>query len=113
MQSSSVSLKKRAASRDRTFWQEIVKEFTSSNEKAKDFCESRDIKLGTLSHWRGVFKKENTIQANKFIEVKVTQSDKTPINFTIECPGGHKIIFGAIALEEAKNMLKLLGIIAC
>jgi len=114
MQSSAITpLKKRAASRDRNFWKETVKEFDTGNEKARDFCARRDINLGTMSYWRGVFKKEKNLQRDKFIEVKVTQAAKTPDNFTIECPGGHKIIFGNIKLEEVTSILKLLGLIAC
>ena len=111
--SSTIVFKNRAANRDKNSWQETVKEFETSNEGVKDFCERRNIKLGTLSHWRGVFKKEKNIQSSKFLEIKVRQTDKAQNNFTIECPSGHKIIFSDIKLEEAERMLKLLGLIAC
>ena len=113
MQTITIPGKKRAASRDRNYWEEIVKIFASSNESAKDFCSRRDINLGTLSHWRGVFKKEKATLGHQFIEMKVVSPHKTSSNFTIECPSGHKIVLENIALEEAKSIFKLLGLISC
>jgi hypothetical protein len=100
----------KAANRDKSQWREIVTQWQKSNEHPKDFCAKVGINVGTLAHWRGVFKKENKPQENKFIEVKVMPTAQALERCVIECPTGHKIVFTA-SLEEIKTVFKLLGLI--
>jgi hypothetical protein len=50
---------------------ELIASWENSNESQKDFCMRMIIKLGTFSHWRGVFAKENQKSENKFIGLQV------------------------------------------
>jgi hypothetical protein len=103
----------RAVNRDRNYWREVIDVWKESNERPKNFCERMNIKIGTFSHWRGVFAKENRSKENKFIPLEIiSPAINKQESFAIECPSGHKIVFSsAIKSDQAQQIFKLLGLI--
>lgn len=101
----------RSPHRNKEYWRDKVEEWERSNESQKVFCTRLGIKVGTFTHWRGVFsKKEKQHTANKFIAVKVAPSiTRQPEKLTIELPSGHKIIMPLI-IEEMEKVFNLLGL---
>ena len=103
----------RAPNRDKNYWQEVIAAWQKSNEHPTDFCARMNIKIGTFTHWRGIFTKENKKRENKFIALQVTSPIQAKLeHFMIECPSGHKVVFAsAIKTEQAQQIFKLLGLI--
>jgi hypothetical protein len=96
---------KKAASRNKGYWREIVTTWQKSNDHPKDFCAKMNIKPGTFNYWRGIFKKES-----KFIEVEITPPASHLEQFIIECPSGHKVILTSVSeIDQAQAIFKLLG----
>ena len=104
----------RAASHDKNYWREMIEVWKKSNERPKDFCARMNIKIGTFSHWRGIFEKEKKFKETKFIPLEMISPTQTTLeNFVIECPSGHKIIFrSAINPVQAQQIFKLLGLMS-
>ena len=105
------SPRKKAPSRNKNYWQEIINVWEQSGEHPNDFCARMNIKTGTLSHWRNVFKKEKKVRENKFIELKVKPKENLLEKIVIECPSGHRISLCG-TLDEARSMFEILGLIA-
>lgn len=112
--SSNAALSLRAIDRDKSnYWREMIAAWEKSGEHQKQFCARMNIKLGTFSHWRGIFSKETRNIENKFVELKVTKKEREVLSeFIIECPSGHKITFtNQLQADQAEVMFKLLGLI--
>jgi hypothetical protein len=101
---------RKAASRDKNYWRELVTTWQKNNEHPKDFCARIDIKLGTFLYWRGIFKKKYK-QGNKFIELEITPKARNLEQIVIKCPSDHKIILpSALKIEQTQVLFKLLGV---
>ena len=110
MQEIKIEKPKKAASKKRDYWEGVVDEWKQSNERQEIFCGRKGIKIGTFTHWRSVFSRENKQKGNKFIPVKIISTDSARVeSFTIETPTGYKITIPFV-LDTAKQLFALLGI---
>lgn len=102
--------RKRAKNRNKDYWRAIVEEWQKSNESQKNYCARLGIKVGTFTHWRGVFSKKEKHFKNRFIAVNVAPSITRQLEkLIIELPSGHKIIIPLIT-EEIIKIFNLLGL---
>lgn len=101
--------RKKAVSRSRDDWQNIIEEWKKSNESQKIFCKRLGIKLGTFTHWRGIILKDNNPKPHKFIPIKMAASMSSTQQIIIETPNGFKITLPCDIAEMIK-ILNYLGI---
>ncbi len=94
-------------------WRNLIKEWDSSKETQKEYCQRLRINLNTFSYARGKLNKKEKIKP-KFIPLILNQNDSARISdqhlLTIENPRGFKLhISPSLSFDLLNKIFKLSG----